>query len=104
MSNEDCGSIVCPLCAKPGTVRRFAKGKRKGQLYVQTPCHGLFMNLGKSFQEWILEYMRARDADGNLPPPPPVLVESEPAPPAPVPDAKPEPAPLRSIFFPLFHF
>ncbi|PPE72718.1 hypothetical protein C3942_16855 [Solimonas fluminis] len=97
--SENLGVIHCPLCATRAYVRKFARGRRLGQLYIAAPeCHGNFMNEGKRFQAWILDNAKMADAEGNLPeldpasPPPPMPAEFLPPPP----EEAPEPAAASS--------
>lgn len=84
--NANIGTVDCPArhCdRKDAHVRKMAKGRRAGQLYVQCPDCGPVMLRGAAFQDWCLER-----ATMNGPPKPP------PEPPKPAPAPEPAPAPV----------
>ncbi len=108
------GTCPCPLCAAASSVRKFATGRRKGQLYLVCAKHSQFINYGGDFQEWILEHMTAVDSEGQRQPPhfvaPPNPVpdpisdpisEAAPVPPPAPPVAAPKPARTPSVFIPV---
>ena len=71
-------------------IRKMAKGRRQGALYVQCPDCGPVMLRGQKFQEWCLD--RAKFVDTRpAPEPPKPAPDPEPPtpPPAPVPEKKP---------------
>ena len=111
MSNQEVGRCPCPICGTASPVKKFEKGRRRGQLYVTCAGkHGPFMNQGADFQDWILEAMTPNAPDGTppvavhvvqiAPPPPPEVIAA--ATTEKPPHVQPE-KPARGGLFPLFN-